>query len=242
VSEALKSIGNSIGKSANYVHYAYEVVALSKQTVESILSKVEDKAIYHMSGRKGIFINADDVIDSLEERAYEMTKERNQALSEEEAREIARKMAVSTIRWEMVKQSPMKMIVFDKERVLKLEEGTAPYLLYTYARISNLLKKVARERAEVKIPAEINDYEKKLIKLLAYYPSVAKKAAESLNLSLLANYASDLATAFNLFYENVPVSRAEEDKRGYRIALVKAVKSVYENSLKILGLQLLERM
>ena len=243
VREALKEIGKTLGKNVNYVHYAYGVVSLSDSTVKRILPDLEKKEkIYHMSGRKGIFINTDDVLSTLEEKIYEEVRKRNPNMNDEKLKRLSKEIAVSTIRWEMVKQNPKKMIIFDIDRVSKIENGTALYLMYAYARMNNLLKKAAFENYNISISHELNEYEKGLIKEITMFPYIVKKTVLDMNPSTLAEYLTKFAIKFNKFYENVPVIKSSDKEKGYRIELMKISKDVYSKGLDMFGISKPDRM
>ncbi|HDJ96820.1 MAG TPA: arginine--tRNA ligase, partial [Candidatus Aenigmarchaeota archaeon] len=130
VATALKMIGHGKKK---YVHYAYEVVSLSRNTANKLgIEFDESKQFVHMSGRRGWFVNADILLDALYKKAYEETKKRNPKASKEFLQNVAEAIAVSTFRYEMLKVSPEKIIVFDIDDATKLEGDTAPYIQYAY--------------------------------------------------------------------------------------------------------------
>ncbi|OYT42657.1 MAG: arginine--tRNA ligase [Candidatus Aenigmarchaeota archaeon ex4484_224] len=229
------------GKKIDYIHYDYEVVALSKESAKQFGIESE-KEIVHMSGRKGIFFNVDDVLEKLKEKAKKEIRKRNENLEEKEIEEIAEKIAVSCLRYEMVKVSKDKMIVFDLEKALSLEENTAAYLLYSYVRANSILKKAEKIEKEFEIK-EICDHERMLIKKVVEFPSVFMRAAKELKPHLIALYLFDLSKIFNKFYEFCSVlNEKDEEIKKFRIYLVYSFLKILEKGFYVLGLEKVERM
>ncbi|MEM5772952.1 MAG: arginine--tRNA ligase [Candidatus Aenigmatarchaeota archaeon] len=238
----VKSVLNIISKKTkNYIHYAYEVVSLSSKTANQLGIPLEKKII-HMAGRKGWFINADTVLDALFKKALGETKKRNLSMSEVELREIAEKIAVSSLRYDLVKVSPEKIIVFDLDEALRLQGNTGPYLQYAYTRCHNILKKADKWKPEFSVD-KISIEEKNLLKSLMEFPEIVERSAKDLKPHYIANYAYNLATIFDRFYEACPVLKAETDeKKNFRLTLVEATKTVLGKALELLGIETLEKM
>jgi arginyl-tRNA synthetase len=230
-------------KSKRYIHRGYEVVALSKKSAESLGIKT-DKEFVHMTGRKGIYINADKVLDALKKRAAEETKKRNPELSSEEIDLIAERVALAAFRFELLKQDPDKMMIFDIEESLKLEGDTGPYMLYSYARARRIIEKSGdKPRVEEGAAMLIDPKEKELIKHLSMFDEFVIEAGEFLSPKEIARYAYKISSLFNEFYESVPVNTEErESVRIARLALVDAFTKVVKESLGLLGITCLERI
>jgi arginyl-tRNA synthetase len=240
VATAVKIIGK---EKREYIHYAYEVVSLSKNTAKKLgIEFDETKQFVHMSGRKGYFVNADTLLDALFKKAYEETKKRNPDAVEEFLQRVAEAIAVGTLRYEMIKMTPEKLMVFDMDEALKLEGNTAPYLQYAYTRCCGILRKAEKwnERFEID---EITEEEKKLIKKLLEFPEIVEKAAKELKPSYISSYAYELATVFSEFYHACPVVKAKPEKlRDFRLSLIKATQITLKNSFNLLGIEALEKM
>jgi arginyl-tRNA synthetase len=143
----------------------------------------------------------------------------------------------------MIKQDLDKAITFDIKESLSLEGDTGPYLQYAYARSQRILEKSGEQIIPGRFELLTQDSEVSLIKEISKLDLVIEDAVKSLSPKSLARYAYSLATAFNLFYEKVPVLKEENpDVRMARLGLVKSFGITLENSLKILGLTALERM
>jgi arginyl-tRNA synthetase len=238
VKAALKLIS---GREVEYVHYDYDLVSLSPKTAKQIGVDVGEKSFIHMSGRKGWFVNTDNVLDVLFKKAFEETKKRHPDASYDLLRETAEKIAVGALRYELEKISPEKIIVFDMDDALKLEGNAAPYLQYTYTRASSILKKTETVK---KFDANCLKDEKeiKLLKLLAKYPFILEKSSSDLQPHYISNYVYELSESFNLFYQFLPVLKAEGELRDARLKLVESVRNVLKSGLNLLGIPVMEKM
>jgi arginyl-tRNA synthetase len=196
-----------------------------------------------MSGRKGVYVNADYVLDKLHSKAYDEAKIRNPALSYQILDNIAESIAVSAIRYTMIKQDLDKTITFDIVESLSLSGDTGPYLQYAYARSLRILEKSNDKIISGHYPLMDTDEEITLIKEVAKYDLVLEEAATSLSPKLLARYAYRLSVLFNVFYEKIPViSEYSLEVRVGRLALVKAFSVTLKIVLDLLGIPTLERM
>jgi arginyl-tRNA synthetase len=147
----------------------------------------------------------------------------------------------------MIKQDLEKIITFDIKDSLSLEGDTGPYLQYAYARSQRILEKseqsITAGRTDFAFDRLTHESEIALIKEIAKLDLVVENTAKSLCLKLLARYAYNLATTFNLFYEKVPVLREQDDAvRMARLGLVKAFGIALKNTLEVLGITALDRM
>ncbi|HID66014.1 MAG TPA: arginine--tRNA ligase [Aquificaceae bacterium] len=222
----------SNGKS-KYIHYGYGLVMLSKDTAK--LFGIEDKEVVRMSGRKGIYINVDNLLEKAIEIAKKKIAERHTNMPKKELETLAFKIARSTISFEILKYDRNKTVVFDLERMTNIEEGNALYLMYTYARIRSLLEKSGIKDFEkyAKGIEDLNDYERKLLKVMFLFKDIILETSSNLELNLLAEYSLKLARTFNEFYQNVPIL-PELDKKPYRIFLAYLTKQILEKLFYIL--------
>jgi arginyl-tRNA synthetase len=228
-----------------YLHRAYEVVALSKRSAESLGLTVE-KEFVHMQGRKGIYINVDTVLDALKKKSAEETKRRSPERSDEWVDSVADVLAVAAFRFELVKQDPDKMIAFDLESSLRLQGDTGPYLLYSYARASRILvKSGAREAAISEASAKKLTHPKEvaLLKLMSTYDKSVLEAERYLSPKEVATYAHSLAATFSEFYEAVQVnSEPDPSVREARLAMIEGFRVILKDALGLLGIQALEEI
>ena len=165
------------------------------------------------------------------------------AISADLSEQIAEDIAVSALRYNLIKQDLDKMITFDISESLNLEGDTGPYLQYAYARSVHILQKSDEDYSQRKYELLTTQQEQTLIKEIAKFDIILEEAAKNLDPRLIAKYAYTLATEFNLFYEKVPVLREKDGQRMHtRLALVKAFEIMIRKALDLLGVVPLEKM
>ena len=247
ISEVLSKIGAS-GGGHKYFHLSYEAVTLSSDTAKEFGIDIGERQFMHMSGRKGIYVNADYVLDALHAKAYREVKNRNPDFSDQQLNTLADEISISAIRYNMIKQDLDKIITFDIKESLSLEGDTGPYLQYAYARSQRILEKSEQQGTiaggtDFAFDRLIHKSEIALLKEISKLDLVVENAAKSLCPKLLAHYAYNLAMTFNLFYEKVPVLREQDNEtRIARLGLVKAFGIALKNTLEVLGITALDRM
>ena len=220
-----------------YVHLGYESVTLSSTTAKTLGIDTQGKTT-QMSGRKGLYVNADSIIDLLEKKTFEETKKRNPELDEKILQQIAHDVAIGTIRYEMIKQDLDKIITFDLSKSMSLEGDTAPYIQYTHARASRILEKAGFvPNFGVSFELLDNEFEIALIKQIGKFDLQIADAANNFSPKVIARYCYALAVTFNAFYEHVKVL---DDKNksliNERLCLVSSFKSTIHNALGLLGI------
>ncbi|MDQ3888615.1 MAG: arginine--tRNA ligase, partial [Thermoproteota archaeon] len=248
ISQVLSKIGVNGNGHNKYFHLSYEAVTLSSDTAKEFGMDIGNRQFMHMSGRKGIYVNADYVLDALHSKAYKEAKTRNPDSSAQQLNKIANDISISAMRYNMIKQDLDKIITFDIKESLSLEGDTGPYLQYAYARSQRILEKseegvIIARRTNFAFEQLTRDSEIALIKEIAKLDLVVENAAKSLCPKSLAHYAYNLAMTFNLFYEKVPVLREQDNEvRMARLGLVKAFGIALKNTLEVLGITALDRM
>ena len=230
-------------KPDSYVHLAYESVTLSANTAKQLGIDTGGKQT-QMSGRKGLYVNADLVFDLLTKKTLEATRKRNPDFDTEEYSKIAKDVAIGTIRYEMIKQDLDKIITFDLTKSLSLEGDTASYIQYTYARADGILEKAG---IQPKFDSEFglldNEFEKELITMIGLFVNRVRDATNNLSPKIIAKYCYNLAVSFNAFYEHVKVLDTGDDSLvNIRLCLVSSFKSTLEKALNLLGVPSPSRM
>jgi len=190
-----------------------------------------------MKSREGTVVDADDLIEETQALARAELAQRY-TLTEEEMDTRSLKIALAAIKYQILKVMFAKNILFDPAQAIKFEGDTGPYLLYSYARASSILKKAGNH--EVQVSGEPEDYEMVLLRKLAQFPDIVRVASERLSPSIICVYANELAQAFNEFYHNCPVLRGPD--RDYRLTLVHAFRSVMRTLLNLLSIEEIEEM
>jgi arginyl-tRNA synthetase len=250
ISTVLSDIDPNINNT--YIYLGYETVALSPNSVQDIgveLDKITKKII-HMSGRKGIFINVDTILDKLHQKACYEVRKRNPDFDDTTISEIAEGIAVSAIRYNLLRQDIDKMITFDMEEALNLDGDTSLYLQYSFARAMRILEKgngsleecINEKNANIRCDLLNHPIETDLIKEISKFNIIIEEALNSLNPKVITKYANRISTKFNSFYENVPVLGAELILKLSRLVLVKVFVNVLANLFKILGIESFSRI
>ena len=226
-----------------YVHLGYESVTLSAETARTLNVDSGGKEI-QMSGRKGIYVNADYVLDILGVKTYEEAKKRNPELDNAKLVEISEQVAVGALRYTMIKQDLDKIITFDMTESLSLEGDTGPYIQYAHARAVRILEKAEmKPKLDVSFANLTTDHEINLIKIIGKFDIQIEDSAKNLSPKLIARYCYELAVSFNGFYEHVKVLTAEnKDLVNARLCLVFSFKETLAKALDIIGIASPDRM
>ncbi|MEM8961037.1 MAG: arginine--tRNA ligase [Acidobacteriota bacterium] len=235
------------------IHFAYEMVSLSAKTAKQLgyLDDDSDKRL-EMSGRKGIGVKADDLLDTLETKSREDVGERYPALSTSETEELAHQIATGSLRFFMVKQTTTRVIAFDFDEALSSEGETGPYLQYALVRERNIRRKAADAGLEVDTP---NDTVRALDESLwddelwdialaaASVQETVEKAADTLELSLLARHALDLAQRFAALYNKHRILGEDDaDLRLVRLTAFTVFRRALEALTELLGVPVPDKM
>jgi arginyl-tRNA synthetase len=260
LSQALKALGHA-EEADNSIHFSYEMVALSHATARELgypPAEGEDaaKPFVEVSGRKGLGVKIDDLLDLLVEKASREVAKRNPEFSDDDCRRAASQIAVAAIRYFMLKYSRGKLIVFDIEEALSFEGESGPYLQYAVVRANNIFHKLQEKEAltEADITAslgqtpaaELTDEDSLLWGLVfdaARLDDVVEQVARSLEFSVLAKYAFGLAQLFNAFYHRYPILNEERaDRKRWRAGAVAYVRAQLTQTLALMGIEVPPRM
>jgi arginyl-tRNA synthetase len=244
------------------IHYSYEMVALTHNTARELgYDAAEDsgKPFVEVSGRKGLGVKADDLLDRLTDKAAGEVARRNTEFSQAEIRRTAETIAVAAVRYFMVKFSRGKVIAFDIDEALSFEGETGPYLQYAVVRANNIFAKLkdregldaagvlaALPSAAPDAVADGSDDSHELWGLVleaARLDEVVDQAVRTLELSVVAKYAFALAQQFNGFYHAFPILKEERTGvRLWRAAAVAYCRQQLTTALDLMGCAVPERM
>ncbi|MDR3782140.1 MAG: arginine--tRNA ligase [Candidatus Nitrosotalea sp.] len=230
-------------KPDSYIHLGYESVTLSPDTAKTLDLDTGGKSV-QMSGRKGLYVSADYVLDVLSSRTFEEAKKRNQELDEISLVKISEQVAIGALRYTMIKQDLDKIITFDLTESLSLEGDTGPYIQYAYARAMRIVEKAGRDPIfEANLDEMQTVYEKDLVKVIGKFDLQVEDAAKNLSPKVIAKYCYQLAVSFNTFYEHVKVLTAESESLiNARLCLVYSFKETLGKALDLLGIDAPSRM
>ena len=179
---------------------------------------------------------------------YEEIKKRNIDISETEANNISREIAISAIRYYFIKQDRSKMITFDINDYLSLDGDTGPYIQYSYARGSRILSKIDNKSgylsdAETTIlNLNLSTNEIELIKHICKFSTIIKEAVNNMDPKLVARYLYNLSTLFNNFYEDSPILKEEEGIKNIRVKILYSSLLTMRHCMEIIGITPLEKM
>ncbi|MEO0085111.1 MAG: arginine--tRNA ligase, partial [candidate division WOR-3 bacterium] len=195
-----------------------------------------------MSTREGRVVFLEDVINEAVRRAAHVLTDRD--LSEAEKAEIARKVGIGAIKYADLSQSRIKEVVFDWDRMLSLDGDSAPYLQYAYTRTRSILRKAGNPPFDARHAALLTTPEEQtLLKHLARFPDSIVAAAQTCEPHRICHRLYRLAQDFSVFYDRVPVLKAESDAlRSARLSLVEMTGAVLRLGLGLLGIETSERM
>jgi arginyl-tRNA synthetase len=196
-----------------------------------------------MSTRGGKVVYLDDLLDEAIGRARTEVSSRHAELSPEEVERIARSVGAAAVRYHIGRVAPEKAVAFRWEDALSFEGRSGPFVQYSYARASSLLRKAGTDSGAVAFePDQLGTPpERRLLREISRLPRTVSYAARTTHVHAVAAYAHSLAEAFNQFYESTPVLNAEAPRKS-RLALVAAARTTLGNTLALLGIDSLERM
>ena len=199
-----------------------------------------------MKSREGTVVDADDLLDSLHKDALEAIKEKGRDCEVSNADEVAEKVALAAIHYYLLQGTPSKDMLFNPEESLSFNGNTGPYLQYTGARISSILRKY-KEMEDDCVPFEGNllqgDDEKELLKLIDIFPEIVEKAAMNYDPSVVAGFLYDTAKTFSHYYHDNRILNAEtKELVKARTMLCYMISVVMKNGFALIGVPFLEAM
>ncbi len=240
------------------VHFSYEMVALSPRTSVELgipLSEEDKRRPYvEVSGRKGLGVKADDLIDKLTETALAEVADRHPEADAQNRQDVATQIAVGALRYFMLKFTRNSVIAFDFQEALSFEGETGPYVQYAAVRAQNILRKfVDRGETVPEFERVLTSHTLKhyfenenlwqLLLLASKSDSVVERSIASGEPAHVAKYAFQLAQAFNIFYQEQPViSEPDLEKRTVLLWLTEYVRKQLLGTLSVLGIEQPEYM
>ncbi|MBA2353092.1 MAG: arginine--tRNA ligase [Acidobacteria bacterium] len=257
--QALATMGHR-REAEHSIHFSYEMVALSHKTARELgyAAAPDGRPFVEVSGRKGLGVKADDLIDRLIAKAREEVSRRNPDLPTAAAQEVADAIAVAALRYFMVKFSRTKVIVFDIDEALSFEGESGPYLQYAAVRAGNIFGKL-REREQLDEAAiaglldalsddalhdgEDGDALWDLVLTCGRLDEAVDIAVRTLEPAVLAKYGFALAQSFNGFYHRFPIlSEERRDVRLWRAAAASYFRQQMIQALDLVGATVPGRM
>ena len=264
VIEGLRRLGFS-EQADRSVHFAYEMVALSPICCSELgidLSEEEANRPYiEVSGRKGLGVKADDLINKLVEKSLEEVNSRQKDLALEKRKQIAHKIAIGALRYFLLKYTRNSVIAFDFAEALSFEGETGPYLQYSVVRASNIFRKLDADDSPWNTSVWERESEKmwkqpdsmadlisddeiwSLLLQTARLDEAMEQAIQTLEISYLAKHAFNLAQQLNFFYHTYHIlSEGDPMKKCFYLSVADAARQGLLKSFDLLGIEVPERM
>ena len=201
-----------------------------------------------MKSREGTVVDADDLCEAMINTAREMSQELGKldGCSEEEASAISSMVGLGALKYFILKVDPKKTMLFDPRESIDFNGNTGPFIQYTHARICSVLRKAAEQGIAFegkKIACDLLQEEISLIKMLCDYPTVVADAGKAFAPSMIAAYTYELCKAFNGYYHDHSILREENEAvKNMRLALAQQVARIINLSMRLLGIDVPERM
>ncbi len=260
VVQGVKALGYP-AQAEKSVHFSYEMVALSTNSLKELdyTPTEEEKAFHEVSGRKGLGVKADDLIDRLEEKALAEVEKRNPDSPAEDKKETARRIAAGALRYFMLKYARNTLIVFDFDEALSFEGETGPYLQYSVVRLGSIFRKLRERTGETEAGIlaaagttlqamdSIPDREKSdlwdLVFMAANLDEAVISSINTLELGHLAKYAFALSQKVNGYYHQYQILSEEDPAvRGLRLLTISYARKRLAMALELMGVPVPERM
>ncbi len=216
-----------MGFEKQLIHLSYDMVNLPGET---------------MSSRAGNIVTYEDLRDQMVGQLVKETKKRHEDWSDKKIAEVAKAVSIASIEFMMLRQDADSIITFDMDEAMSFDGFTAPYMLYTVARIESVQKK-SKKKAKADAALLTEEKEAELLRKLSEYPEVVERAGLKFHVSSVATWVFELAQLFNEYYHDVRILDDENmDRMRARLALIDAVKVAMQNALKLLNIETLKEM
>jgi len=198
-----------------------------------------------MKSREGTVVDADDLMADVVAAATEMTQERGhlEGMSDDEKNKLFNLIGMGGLKYYLLKVDPKKRMMFNPEESIELNGNTGPFIQYAHARIKSLLTKSGSAANGSVSASVLQEVEKDIIKLLVEFPSVIAEAGRDQSPAVIANFTFELVKAYNHFYQSVPILiEQDENLKEMRLVLSANVAKVIDLAMRLLGIQVPERM
>jgi arginyl-tRNA synthetase len=221
------------------------------------LGKSWAKGLYHLSygmvdlpsgkmkSREGTVVDADDLIDEMVETAKARTEElgKVEGFAEDEKKELYRMIGLGALKYFLLKVEPKKRLLFDPNESIDFQGHTGPFIQYTHARIRSIISKVGSEKFEFNNLEAFTATERELVLSLNRFPDVIASAAKDFSPAQIANYVYELAKLYNKFYHEEPILKLDDEElKKFRLSLSVTTGSVIKRGMRLLGIEVPERM
>ncbi len=198
-----------------------------------------------MKSREGTVVDADDLMASVVNDAREMTEERGhiEGMTDTQKEELYATIGLGGLKYYLLKVDPKSKMLFDPKESIDLNGNTGPFIQYTYARIQSVLRNSGDLEHKTSTALSLAGVEIELLHHLSDFTDIVAKAGKEYSPALLSNYIYELVKLYNSFYQSISILKEEnQELRTFRILLSKAVGEVIERGMKLIGVNVPERM
>jgi arginyl-tRNA synthetase len=198
-----------------------------------------------MKSREGTVVDADDLMEEMFNAAKAQSEEKGklEGMATEDANALFEMLGMGALKYFILRVDPKKRMLFDPQESIDMQGNTGPFIQYTHARICSLLRKSEALPASISYSTALDPKEKSILRMLNSYPEVVRQAGEEYSPALIANFGYDLAKEFNQFYQELPILKDVSDEtRTFRLALTSLTGQVISSSMKLLGIQVPQKM
>lgn len=198
-----------------------------------------------MKSREGTVVDADDLAQEMVQEAENKTRElgKLEDVAEEKRQELFHTLGMGALKYFILKVDPRKRMLFDPAESIDFQGNTGPFLQYTYARIQSVLRKAGDFELNALDANGLLKEEKEVLVMINEFPNVVKEAARDFSPALIANYVYDLVKSYNHFYQSLTILKEEDvQKKQTRLAISVATAKIIRNALRLLGMQVPEKM
>jgi arginyl-tRNA synthetase len=203
-----------------------------------------------MKSREGTVVDADDLMQEMIDTAAAHTQElgKIEGFNEEQAKKLYEMLGLGALKYFLLKVDPKKRMLFNPQESIQFQGNTGPFIQYSHARITSILRKAVQVGVDFSVAGykgitQIGETEKQLIFLLNDYGKKLQQAGEDFSPAIIAQYLFDLAKEYNRFYAEVPIFNESDNKaQAFRISLSAQVAKTIQLGMKLLGINVPERM
>jgi arginyl-tRNA synthetase len=203
-----------------------------------------------MKSREGTVVDADDLMDEMVEEAEKQTRElgKIEDSTEQEIKDLSEMIGLGALKFFLLKVDPKKRMLFDPTESIQLQGHTGPFIQYTHARIKSILRKadalnIQPDVASLKNVTSLEPAEREVIFKINQYSTKLQEAAREYSPAVVANFAYELAKEYNQFYQAIPIfNESDPAKLKFRIAFSQVAASTLQKAMRLLGIQVPEKM
>lgn len=202
-----------------------------------------------MKSREGTVVDADDLLQEMFNTAEKHTRElgKIEGMDDDEAQSLYKTLGLGALKYFLLKVDPKKRMLFNPQESIEFQGHTGPFIQYTHARISAILRRGKSLEIQTNFDSEkvgeLSKREVELIFKITEFTKALREAAKEYSPAIIAQYVYDLAKDYNGFYQEVPIFNEDnKDKLAFRIGLSSITAKLIKQSMDLLGIEVPERM